>query len=318
MSEEISTSVAPVAPTQGETPVESSVSDAVAPSTSSQPDDNAVDSAGKSPPEPTYEITVDGQKYTLTLSELTAVKQMEMASNKKFKEAAEKLGLAQAREKEIEELKNQLLHNPLQAMLEAGLDEKIIRDHYENVVYKMLELDALPEEEKRARKEKQELEKLRSEREQWEKERKAREEEEKQRGFNEQVAKEQEIWSTKIRDGLSAAGVVDNVEEALQQVAGILYDSVQGGHNMQLEDAIRVYKRNADSQIAKLVSGLSADALRKVLGENKLKELRKADLDALGNSPSLPKDNTPVSSAKTGSKQSAKEFFEALHKQAHK
>lgn len=256
-----------------------------------------------------YEIVVDGESQQVPLDELLKGYQLKSASNKRFQEASQIKKQVEERAQQLEEFKNKLLENPYDALVNAGLPFEAIRKHYEDVMYQMLQLDQMSPEEKAALQEKREAEKLRSEYEQLKKQLEEKTKQEEEVRFQQEVERETQEYVTKISEAAKNVGLPET-PEVLQGVADIMRLALENGYNIPVEDAVAQYKEETTSSLKNLLGGLNEDALLALIGEDRMKNIRKKDIETITN-PGLPK-REPTKQVDESTELTASDFFDSL------
>lgn len=285
-------------------------SSAPAGGTASQATVEAMENATRSP-DGTFEVVIDGESMTLTLEELKAGYQKAKSSAKRYQEASEERKRAAEEKREAEEFRQKLLKNPLHALLEAGVDTKAIRNHYETAVWEMLQQDRMTPEQKDEAKAKQEFE--------TEKQRIAREKAEieawkKERDMEREAAevrKHEESYARQIGDALTKHGL-PQTPEIVSKMASYMAQALEHGYDLSVEEAAAMYKEETDQGLKSLLKKYSPDQLMALLGEDGMKALRSKDVEVNVKNP-IPTRKPPASTqTPTDKKISAKDFFKSL------
>lgn len=224
-----------------------------------------------------YTITVDGEQIQVTLDELLKNVQTAKASNKRFQEAALTRKQAEEAQQKAQALREELLRNPLQAMLKEGVDEKSIRKHYEDVLYQMYQYDQLSDEEKAARQkeaeQRREFEKMQEQLKELEQLKKEKEE----AAFQQQVAAEEERITQEFLAAFEQHNV-PNTPEAVQWMANYMAAALEAGEDVDLGTAAALYKQNSSQSLQSFIQSLSEDQLLEYIGEKKLNKLRSNEI----------------------------------------
>ena len=268
------------------------------------------------PDDQVFEVVIDGQPVQTTLKEMKKHFGTLTSSHNRFEQAANKLKEAQALEEKTQQWKEKLLQNPFQALMEANLPADAIRQHYEEVVWQLLQQDQMSEEEKSALRQKKESEELKRKYEELLKQQEEEKSRREQEMFEQKVAKQQQSFTESISKGLEEAGVPVTAE-SIRHVAQKLHTAIQNNYELDISDAVSVYKQDLNKHLMNQLSGLGEDALLEVIGQDRLNKIRKKEINKIQESvPSKPK----ASSGKKVSKEdlNASNFFDSLKQSIYK
>lgn len=263
-----------------------------------------------------YDIVIDGETVQVPLDELQKGYQKASAANKRFQEAAEERKRAQQEAEQIKAWQQELLNNPFEALKNANVPFEHIRDHYENVVYQMLQMDQMSDEEKASHREKQESERMRKEYEQLKQQLAEKEEVEKSRAFEAEVEQQQEYWSEKIVGAIESGGL-PATPEAVQHVARALANAADNNYELDIDTAVSIYKEESSSSLKGLLSQMDEDALMNLIGEERMNNVRKKDIERLKN-PALPSQPLSAKAVPAEEREAASDFFDNLRKSTYR
>jgi hypothetical protein len=262
-----------------------------------------------------YDIVIDGETVQVPLDDLLQGYQLRSASNKRFQEAAEERKRAAAEKEAAEKFKQALLQNPFEALTNENIPFEAIRKHYEEVVYQMLEMDQMSDEEKAAIQQQRETERLRKEYEELQQRLAEKEEAEKQRSFEQEVATQQEYWAGQIVTAIEGHGL-PATPEAVQHVARTLMQAAEAEYDIDISTAVSIYKEEADTSLKGLLSQMDEDALAQLIGEERMNKIRKKDIERVQN-PVLSK-RPPIASSQQSDEEAASSFFDRLRQSTYR
>ena len=258
-----------------------------------------------------YDIVVDGETHRLPLEEITKGFQLKSASNKRFQEAAELKKQVEAEQARVKEIEETLLRNPFDALTKANIPYEAIRKHYEDVVYQMLQEDQMSEEDKAARNQQREFERVQKERAELEQKIKELEAAKEQEAFEREVAEQEKVLESQM-DQAFEKFKLPKTPKAIQGVAAILSAAYEVEHDMSVEDAVEQYYQESNSAIKELLGSLDEDTLMGIIGDDRMKAIRKKDVESLKNPGTLPSSGQVEVSSPSGDSDSASDFFDNL------
>lgn len=213
----------------------------------------------------TYTVKVDGEEMKVTEDELLRGYQLRKASDKRFQEGM------QAR-KQAEEFIRLLKTDPEKVLSHPsiGLDLKNFAEEY---LMKDLQNEMMTPEQKQLKEYKEKLAK-------YEEEEKKKQEDEKKKQEEEVRKKYADNYHKQIVGALENSGL-PKTEYTVQRMVHYMHNALENGYELGADDVTDLVKRDYVQDIKSLSSGLDADALVNILGEDTAKKLRQAELDKL-------------------------------------
>ena len=212
-----------------------------------------------------YKLKIDGEEVEVTEDELIREAQKARASDKRFRDAAQKEKMLTEKLGEFEAIK----YKPVESLKKLGIDfDKLAEEH----LLKRLEMEQMSPDAKKAyeleQKQKEyeeQLNEYRTKEEQAEIDAEAEKYVEQYRQEFERVIKEKELPDT------------DNVRARL---ATYMYDATNEQlENFTVEEAAELVKEDFEIELKQLFDKYSLEDVEKILGKDVLKKIRKADLD---------------------------------------
>jgi hypothetical protein len=244
-----------------------------------------------------YKAIVDGQEIEVTMEELLGGFQKARSSNKRFQEAS-------ALSKKATDERDRLKEDPVQALLDSGLNMEDVKNLIYSNAQRLLDEDdtenGLTEEQKENRLLKAENEKFKAEREAKEK---ADEDKETQ---SEQAKLEAEI-ETEFIQILETEGITAS-PQAIIRMAQLMSMAADNNYDMSTKEAAEYYKEEQAESFAAQLGGLSAEQLESILGKDAADGLRRHSVSKVKNpapKKGLPKEDKP----KKQKPKSMEEFF---------
>jgi hypothetical protein len=244
-----------------------------------------------------YKTIIDGQEVEVTLDELLGGYQKARASNKRFQEAS-------ALSKRATEERERLKEDPVQALIDAGLDMEDVKGIIYSQAQKLLDADeeenSLTEEQKENRRLREENERFKAEQEEL---RRAREEEQSRA---EQAKLEAEIEDEFIQT-LESEGIQPS-PQAIIRMAQLMSLAANNNYDMSTKEAAEYYKEEQAELIESQLGGLSAEQLESLLGKEAIDQLRRHSISKVKN-PAPKKDLPKGDKPKKPKPMSMEEFF---------
>lgn len=253
--------------------------------------------SGSAPEKKSYKVKVDGQELDVTEEALVKEYELKQASYKRMQEAARK-------ERELQAIYEQIEADPIK-FLESK--NKNAREAAEKYLAKVLQAEMMSPEEREQQKVKEELEKYKSE------EKKRAEKEEAAR-----IAQEEQKEAARLDDEISTAleqSQLAKTPYTIKRIAHKMYTNIKAGIDISAKDAIEMVQEEDFNDIKVSAKDLSGEQLIKLLGDDLVSKIRKAELGRLKSNPTSarPKQAASTSSpSKTVSKMSMDEFQEYL------
>lgn len=214
-----------------------------------------------------FQVKVDGEELEVDEDELIRNYQLRVASDKKFSEA--NLG-----RKQNEEFIRLLKTDPKSVLTHPsiGLD---LRKFAEDFLVGELQNDMLTPEEKQLKEYQTKL----ADFEAREKEAKDREEAEAADAVSKKYA---EDYNNQIVTALEDSGL-PKTEHTVQRMIKYMHDALKNGYELEAKDVTDLVRRDYQTDLKALTTGLDADALVQILGDDLSKKIRKYDLDKIKN-----------------------------------
>lgn len=253
-----------------------------------------------------YTIKIDGVESQISKDELLRGYQTAKAAHDRFQEAAK------LRE-QVDSHFELFGKDPIQAAIKAAEAKGITADQFREATEQWLWENIQREQMSPEEREKAELqEKVK----QYEEAQKKAKEEEQQQTINAQVAKARDKYASEMSEAIDANGLSAD-PRAVQQVAQIMLNSVDGSGmpTLSVKDAVAYYKQEQSSALNDFLSKADINQLTKLLGEEKLNQLRKQDLAKLKNPISSKAGKAEIEKIldnKPAQKRSASDFFDNL------
>ena len=225
------------------------------------------------------EVTVDGEKVRMPLSEVVANTQRAKASHKRFLEASEARKIAEQKEQDIQNLVQALKgENPEAILRELGIDTQgIAQREYQ----RQLEWERMTPEERFQTEMQRERDALNQEKEQWNRQKQSAAEKKRQA----QVEAQSQHWQEKYtRDFTAALGNVGVSPESkaypqmLQFMAQVASEALDAGIEMAPDDIAAVVQEEYSGMVKGFLGGLEAEKLHEFLGDDIGKRFRKYDV----------------------------------------
>lgn len=263
------------ATTAGDAPAAETVAEAVAAA-----DPSMVDLAAMG--DKLVEVTIDGQKVTMPLSEVVANTQRAKASHKRFVEASEmKKQLAQKEAdlmKFVEALRGE---NPEYLLQEIGIDTQSL---VQREMQRMAMLEAMTPRERDQHEMKSEREQLRLEKEAWEKQKNDHQSQREQERLNAEATRWQEKYTNDFTEALGSVGISPQstaYPKMLEYMAQIASEGLEAGVNLEPADLVQMAQEEWMGKIQGFLGGMEAENLHKFLGEGVGKKFRQYDIERL-------------------------------------
>jgi len=232
-----------------------------------------------------YKAIVDGQEIEVTLDELLGGFQRAKASNKRFQEAS-------AISKKASDERDRLKADPVQALLDAGLEIDDVKNLIYSQAQQLLDKDdednSLTEDQKENRRLREENERFKAEQEEL---KKAQEEE---TSKSEQSKLEAEI-ETEFIQTLETEGITPS-PQAIIRMAQLMSMAANSNYDMSTKEAAEYYKEEQAESLASQLGGLSAEKLESLLGKDAVDALRRHNISKVKNpapKKDLPKEDKP-------------------------
>ena len=289
MSEVNSAPVAPTAPesNSSETPESSKGQQNAAPQNTA-------------PQKKKFKYKADNQEIEEELSddEISSRLSLAKAANKRMQEAA-------ATKKQTEQLLNALRENPLQVLNDDRImGQKKFREIAENFLIEQLKLEQMSPEQRLQMERDKELEHYKEQ----EKLRKQDEEKQKLAGLEKQYI---EKFEKTIIDALQSSGLPKN-PKTVASMARLLQLSIKNGIEADSKALAQMVRDEYQTDLKSIVSGLEAEQLIAMFGDDIANKIRKHDLSKLQIKNPAPAKPQPKQEATGTPKMSPREFDEYL------
>lgn len=216
----------------------------------------------------TFMVNIDGQNVEVSKDELLKGYQRAQAANQRFMEAARL-------KKEAEEERNLLQNDGFEAALKYAGNTKEFREKVESWLWNQLQREQMDPKDL-------ELEELRAKAKEAEELKQRQQEEEEKRQFAELQAKEEERYLKEFNNAFSARGIEPEPKD-IQEVSAILYNAATNNYDMPINDAIDIYLEKRNSEIESFLSKADIDRLEKLIGKDKINQIRKKEIQKLKN-----------------------------------
>ena len=242
-------------------------------------------------------LKVKGQEIELLESEVIKRAQLAEAAEQKFQNASKV-------QKQAESFIRALRENPEEVLGHEALGINL-EDFAEKILYKKLEKEMVPPEERERRAEKEELARYR-EQERKDKEAKAQQE-------NEQLKeKYRQDWSKKFSEALDSGGL-PKTDWTVQRMAQYMKQALQKGYkHIQPSDVVDMVRQDWVNAQKQMFSNLDPEKLVSILGEDVANKVRKHNLSKFENQDSRPKSEPEdMGSSGEGSYGSIEEMLRA-------
>ena len=269
-----------------------------------------VENSESSDVEPMFDIVVDGVTHSVTQSEALEWAQKGRSSHAKFQEAAKLRKEAAAEKAAVQAALSGDLDDLVELGIKAGLRKpEDIQNWILNKAKAILEEPELTPEQQKIREQEKKLKA-------YEAAEKQKADEEAQATFQREVEQHQEKFSSEIVNAIKSKGL-NNDPFTVQRVAQALLDTMDenGVIHSSVDDAIAFVKQSENNSFDNYISGLGLEDLERLVGADKMSELRKRDLSKIKN-PGVEKKeeltNQEVRDVKK--KISASDFFANLGK----
>lgn len=253
----------------------------------------------------TYKVKVNGEELEVSLDDLVKGYTHGKAAEKKFNEAA-------LMRKQAETFIELLQENPFHVLNEMGVN---VRELSEKYLVEILQEEMLPVDER----EKKDLQKKLREYE--EKERRAKAEREKAEEL-EMYNKYQSDFNTMIKESLEQAGL-PNTKMTRSALAGYMHqvisspdidDSIKS--TITFNDLVPLVVEDFEREMQEFIGRTPTEKLAKITGEEKLKEVRKWDVERASKKarPKVPEKQAPRKnpSKKKKQRETVDDFFDSL------
>ncbi len=226
------------------------------------------------------EVTVDGERLRLPLSEVVANTQRAKASHKRFLEASQERKVAEQKERDIEAFVRELKGaNPEKILRELGVDTKgMVEREYRRQV----EWESMTPEQKFQSEMQRERAELESEKSSWENEKRSASEKRKAAQLDAQSRHYQEKYTRDFTAALGGVGVSAQSKaypQMLQFMAQVASEALDAGIDMTPADVADVVKEEYGGMVKGFLGGLDAEKLHGFLGDDIGKKFRKFDVD---------------------------------------
>jgi len=228
------------------------------------------------------EVTIDGEKVRMPLSEVVANTQRAKASHKRFLEASElKKQLAQ-KEADIREFVQMLRgENPEQLLSQVGVD---LNGLVEREMQRINLMEAMTPEERFQHEMKSEREQLRLEREAWKQEQDQHEQKKQNARLEAEAARWQEKYTKDFTEALGGIGISSQSSaypKLLEYMAQLASEGLDAGIEMSPSDLASMAKEEYMGMVQGLLGGMQGENLHSFLGENVSKAFRSYDIQRL-------------------------------------
>lgn len=234
-----------------------------------EPQTNAEGAESAEQPTPEVRrIKVNGEEVEVTLQELEKGYGTMRAAQERFQEAARL-------RKEAEELKAQYAQNPF-----LSDDPQARRKAAEEFLAAELRKEMMSPEQR-------ELEELKSYKQQQEELRKQQEEQQKQRQQQEMISQARQQLETDIVAALKESGLPTNAN-TMQRAAAYMYNAGNAGYQVKAADVMGLVKEDYINDIKHFTKDGDINSVKSMLGDEFIKKIHKADLDALKASQNRP------------------------------
>jgi hypothetical protein len=214
-----------------------------------------------------YKVKIDGQEMEVDEGELLSNYQLKKASDQRFQQGM------QAR-KQAEEFIRLLKTDPVKVLSHPSIGLDVKKWAEELLINEMQEAQMSPEE-KQLREYKEKLARY-EEQEQLLK----RQQEEQQKEAVK--SKYREEYNKQIISALDSSGL-PKTEYTVQRMIHYMAKALQAEYELSASDVVDLVRRDYINDTKALYSGLDAEALVKILGDDVAKKLRKSELDKLKN-----------------------------------
>lgn len=243
----------------------------------------------KAPNPELYKLVIDGKEEEVTKDELIRRAQKYAAADKRFQKAAE---IQKQHELVIDTLKE----SPVEALTRVHGPEKA-RELMEKYLYEQLQYDQLTPEQKRLKELEKENQALKGQK-QKEEEQKAAEAEQKLQ------TQYKADYEKKILSALETSGLPVS-EDTISRMAFYMRHALQQGIDAPMDLIVEQVREDLSHRSKSLISKLKGPELLKLLGDDVIKLIREADLEALkSGTPTVPSapPQTPIGNQNNESK----------------
>lgn len=213
-------------------------------------------------------VNIDGQQVEVSKDELLNGYQRAQSANERFKEAARA-------KKEAEEIRKMVEEGGFEEALKLSKDPVAFRDKVESWLWAQLQRDQMDPKDR-------EIEELRIKAKEADDIKARQKEAEEKQIFEQQREQAQEKYLKEFNSAFSAQGITPEPRD-IQQVAAIMHEALLSNYEMPVADAIEVYMDRKNTEVESFLSKADIAKLEQLIGKDKMKQIRKNDLQKLKN-----------------------------------
>lgn len=244
-------------------------------------------------------VKINGQEAKIPLSEAIKGYQSISAATQKFQEA-------KALREEADNIRNELLKDPIGAARRLGLADDKLMELMENAVVADIEERKLTPEQRELR----ELKKFKEDMERKEAESRTKKEQDEHQS---QVQAHSERISNEIIAEVEA-GRLPKSPGAVRRVLEIIAIAGEANHGLSIQDAVGLYNQERQQTYSEQLRGMSVDQILELGGPELVKAIRQKDVQNLANPVKASKNRAETRSKNSGKDQSLSKFLDRLGK----